>query len=86
MGPRLCSRGNSNFFDNTTRMPHGLQWGHDFAAVEMVPVRRVTAARVLLQWGHDFAAVEIWDSGTYWPPSAIGFNRATTLQPWKFKL
>jgi len=59
MGPRLCSRGN----DGGNSELHGeivLQWGHDFAAVEILAPRPGVARRSrTLQWGHDFAAVEI---------------------------
>jgi len=37
----------------------GLQWGHDFSAVEMPNVDGTTYRPPALQWGHDFSAVEI---------------------------
>ena len=36
MGPRLCSRGNGQRRGNALDDHSRLQWGHDFAAVEMV--------------------------------------------------
>ena len=41
-------------------MPESLQWGHDFAAVEMLAESvEVGSMGDKLQWGHDFAAVEM---------------------------
>ncbi len=38
-----------------------LQWGHDFAAVEISECdAKGNRLWELLQWGHDFAAVEIY--------------------------
>ena len=67
MGPRLCSRGNSLGADGAIFEIAKLQWGHDFAAVEMsVKLNHIFTSKDLksgLQWGHDFAAVEIYQAG-----------------------
>ncbi len=39
--------------------PSALQWGHDFAAVEITETHAKKEGEGGLQWGHDFAAVEI---------------------------
>jgi len=38
----------------------------------------------LLQWGHDFSAVEIWRCFCG-DDVRLGFNGATTFQPWKWR-
>ena len=40
-----------------------LQWGHDFAAVEIAEAAAAASLLEGLQWGHDFAAVEMLYSG-----------------------
>jgi len=68
-----------------TLAPLALQWGHDFAAVEIVSMLAPVGICTLeLQWGHDFAAVEMLLFELLYAcklPSC--FNGATTLQPWK---
>ena len=59
MGPRLCSRGNSTAAKYPAAETNWLQWGHDFAAVEMASDIMNSWMDSMLQWGHDFAAVEI---------------------------
>ena len=59
MGPRLCSRGNGRA-EEGKGAEEVLQWGHDFAAVEIeADIHWARREVVRLQWGHDFAAVEI---------------------------
>jgi len=50
----------------------GLQWGHDFAAVEItLGITGVVGAAHALQWGHDFAAVEM---AAYFRPLLVSKN------------
>jgi len=59
MGPRLFSRGNDLGWPEPILADSGLQWGHDFSAVEIIEAMPISGHVDKLQWGHDFSAVEI---------------------------
>ena len=83
MGPRLFSRGNIALGYAMDGPHKGLQWGHDFSAVEIFDGNFIGGVRAWLQWGHDFSAVEIKRGSRQEPDQEISFNGATTFQPWK---
>jgi len=84
MGPRLFSRGNSALHGSWGRSHSGLQWGHDFSAVEISGERlEIIRASISFNGATTFQPWKLVSMTPISPPR-LSFNGATTFQPWKF--